>query len=182
MKSFHIETKNLILRSVRPSDIEGMFRLDSDPIVHKYLGNTPRTTIEDSEKDINYIIKQYKTNGIGRWAVIEKSSGDFIGWSGLKYNNDVTYNNTTNFYDIGYRFIPKYWGKGYATESSIAALKYGFKELNLDLINGIAEVDNIASNKVLQKIGLRFVNTFKIENVDAHWYELKKEDYEQTVS
>lgn len=182
MNSFHLETKNLILRDVRPSDLEGMFRLDSNPIVHKYLGNNPRTTMEESEKDINYIIQQYKSNGIGRWAAIEKSSGDFIGWSGLKLNNDITYNNKTNYFDVGYRFIPKYWGNGYATESSIAALEYGFKVLNLKLITGIAEVDNIASNRVLQKIGLQFVNTFKIENVDAHWYELKKEDYEQTVS
>ena len=180
--TFHLETKRLILRDIRPTDLEAMFRLDSDPIVHRYLGKKPRTTQEESKKDIAYIIDQYHNNGIGRWAAIEKSSGDFMGWSGLKLNNDLTYNDITNFYDVGYRFIPKYWGKGYATESALASLEYGFNTMNLKCINGIAEVDNIASNRVLQKIGLKFINTFNIDTVQAHWYELKKDDYAKTLS
>lgn len=182
MSIFQIETKHLILRHLKPSDVEGMFELDSNPIVHKYLGNNPVTTIEQSKKDIEFNLKQHKERGIARWATIEKSSGDFIGWSGLRLNSDLTYNNKTNFYDVGYRFIPRYWGKGYATESSIAALDYGFNTMNLELINGISEIENIASSKVLQKIGLRFINKFKIDAIEAYWYELKKEDYAKTMS
>jgi ribosomal-protein-alanine N-acetyltransferase len=105
-------------------------------------------------------------------------------WSGLKLNLDKKeeLNGKRNFYDIGYRFIPRFWGKGYATESALAVLDYGFNELNIKTIFGAAEIDNIASNKVLQKIGLRFINEFHFENGIANWYELKKEDYEQTMS
>jgi ribosomal-protein-alanine N-acetyltransferase len=182
VNTFKIETKNLILRHLTLNDLEDMFELDSSPIVHKYLGNKPVTSIEQSKKGIEFNIQQHIDRGIARWANIEKSSGDFIGWSGLRLNSDLTYNNKTNFYDVGYRFIPRYWGKGYATESSIAALDYGFNTMNLKLINGISEIENIASNKVLQKIGLQFVNTFKIDSVEAHWYELKKENYAKTMS
>ncbi len=108
MKTFHFETKNLILREVRPTDLEGMFRLDSDPLVHKYLGKKHRTSIEESKKDIHYITQQYEKNGIGRWAAIEKSSGDFIGWSGLRLNSDLTFNDKTNFYEMENDFKPFY--------------------------------------------------------------------------
>ena len=182
MANFYIETRHLILRNLEPSDLKGMFRLDSDPLVHTYLGNKPVKTLTESEDIIKAIVKQYHTIGIGRWAAIEKSSGDFIGWSGLRFNNDLTYNDTTNFYDVGYRFIPKYWGKGYATESAVAALDYGFNQMNLETINGIAEIGNLASNRVLQKIGLQFINTFNIDDKKAHWYQLKKDEYAKAVS
>ena len=181
MNTFQIETKHLILRHLKPSDLEGMFELDSNPIVHKYLGNKPNTSIEQSKKDIEFNILQHKERGIARWAAIEKSSGDFIGWSGLRLNSDLTYNNKTNFYDVGYRFIPRYWGKGYATESSIAAIDYFFNVMKKDVLCGISETKNIASGKVLQKIGLQFINDFKIDDVDAKWYELKKENYAKTM-
>ena len=183
MKIF-AETERLILREIMHSDLDGLFELDSDPLVVKYLDMAPLKTKEEAEKSIDYILKQYRERGIGRWAVIEKASGEFIGWSGLKLNQgeNETLNGKYNFYDIGYRFIPRYWGKGYATESALVALDYGFKEMNYDTITGIALIGNIASNKVLQKIGLIHIEDFKYKNTQACWYELNKEDYEQTMS
>jgi len=180
----YAETKHLILREVLSMDTDGMFELDSDPLVHEYLGNKPITTKEEASKNIEFIRDQYVERGVGRWAAIEKSSGDFIGWSGIKLNTGEkdALNGFQNFFDIGYRFIPRYWGKGYATESSLVALDYGFKELKIDTIYGAALVDNIGSNKVLQKIGLKFVNTFEFEDGFAHWYELKNADYAKKMS
>lgn len=182
MNSFTIETERLILRHLQLTDIDGMFELDSDPLVHRYLGNKPNSNREQSLNDIAFNILQHKERGIARWAAIEKTSGNFIGWSGLRLNNDLTYNNKTNFYDIGYRFIPRYWGKGYATESAIVALDYFFNTLKKEVIYGIAETQNIASNRVLRKIGLQFVNDFTIEGKQAKWYQLNNEDYEKRMS
>ena len=178
MKIF-AETERLILREILPTDIDGMFELDSDPIVHKYLGNKPVKTIEEIEKVIQFIRQQYDKRGIGRWAAIEKSSGDFIGWSGLKLNQGEreALNGRLSFFDVGYRFIPRYWGKGYATESALVALDYGFKVKQYKTIAGIALIDNIASNKVLQKIGLNYIEDFVCEEGKASWYELNLEDY-----
>ena len=178
------ETERLVLREIVPDDVNGIFELDSNPLVHKYLGNNPIKTKTKAEEIIKFIRQQYKELGIGRWACIEKSSGDFIGWSGLKLNTGEkeALNGKTEFYDIGFRLIPKYWGKGYATESAKAAMHYGFTTMNLPTIVGAAEVENKASNIVLQKIGLKFVNQFLYEEVPCNWYELKNEDYAKTMS
>jgi len=177
---FYIETERLILREVIEQDVDGMFELDSNPIVHQYLGKKPITTKQQAKNVVKFIRQQYEERGIGRFATIEKASGEFIGWSGLKLNvgKKEELNGKQNFYDIGYRFMPRYWNKGYATESSIAILDFGFKTLKLKKIVGAAEIENIASNKILLKIGLQFINEFDFENAKVNWYELKKENYE----
>ena len=149
---YYIETERLILRDILTTDLERMFELDADPKVHLYLGNNPNTKKEDAAKSIAYIQQQYETHKIGRWAVIEKSSGAFIGWSGLKLNTETEINGNSNFYDVGYRFIPKYWGKGYATETAIAALNYGFNTMKLETIVGIAELNETLGSPEIQKI------------------------------
>jgi len=181
---FLIETDRLILRAVNNGDLEGMFELDSDPKVHKYLGNKPISSRKQAQFYIDSIKSQYIERGIGRFAAIEKSTGDFIGWSGLKFNtgDQETLGNKRDFYDIGYRLIPRYWNKGFAVESSIALLNYGFKDLNIKTIVGAAQIENIASNKVLQKIGLKYVEAFSYEDVMINWYVLKQKDYEKTMS
>ena len=177
---YHLETDRLTIREIRDTDLEGIFELDSNTEVHKYLGNNPIKTQEEAKKIIKFIRNQYIERGIGRFAVIEKKSDEFIGWSGFKLNKGEkeTLNGFDNFIDIGYRLIPKYWKKGYGLEAAIACLEFGFKTLNYDIIYGAADVKNLGSNKILQKIGLQFVNEFNYDNTALNWYQLKKENYE----
>jgi len=172
---FHIETDRLVLRDIQPSDVDGMFELDSDPEVHKYLGNQPFKNKRQSEEIINSIIKQYDEFGIGRWAIVNKQTNEFMGWSGLKLNT-VTLNSHANFIDVGYRIIKRFWGKGFATESSIVALDYGFNTLKLETIYGITEKGNEASHRVLLKVGLTHVEDFYDDKskMDLRWYTISK--------
>jgi ribosomal-protein-alanine N-acetyltransferase len=146
----HIETERLIMRNLTEQDAQGLFELDSEPKVHTYLGNKPIKTLNEAEKIISFIKEQYTKNGIGRWAVIENKSGDFIGWSGFKLITNVI-NNRAQYYDLGYRFIKKSWGKGYATETAIASLDFGFNQLNQKEIYAMAHIENLASDRILQK-------------------------------
>jgi [ribosomal protein S5]-alanine N-acetyltransferase len=172
-----LETARLILREFQPDDAESMFELDSDPRVHTYLGNNPVTTLQQSKDVIAGILKQYTDNGIGRWAAIEKSSGNFIGWSGLKFITE-TENNHINFYDVGYRLMPKFWGKGYATESAKAALDYGFNAMKLSEIIGTAHEENKASRRALEKCGLTFVEKFYWKHIPCDWLKISKAEWE----
>jgi ribosomal-protein-alanine N-acetyltransferase len=60
---------------------------------------------------------------------------------------------------------PKYWGKGYASEAAFACLDFGFEQMNYDCIYGAADTKNRSSNKILQKIGLHFVNNFNYKDI-----------------
>ena len=174
---FYIETERLILRDLLETDVEDYFEMDSDPEVHRYLGNNPIKTREQALENINNIRKQYLENGIGRWATIEKSSGTCIGWSGLKFITE-DWNNHINFHDVGYRFMPRYWGKGYATESTKAALEYGFNTMGLTEIIGTANEDNKASRRALEKCGLTFIEQFMWKDIQCDWLKITKEDWE----
>jgi RimJ/RimL family protein N-acetyltransferase len=132
--------------------------------------------LEQALETINNIRRQYVELGIGRWAVIEKSSGNFIGWSGLKLVTEA-WNGHINFHDVGYRLIPKYWGKGYATESCKAALEFGFNTMNLSEIIGTANQENKASRTVLEKCGLTFVEQFMWKDIQCDWLKISKEDW-----
>lgn len=174
MKTF-IETPRLLLRPLTEEDIPGLYELDADPAVHQYLGNKPINTIQESEAILRHIQKQYQENGIGRWAVIDKATQDFIGWAGLKYEKNIR--TDLNYYDLGYRLRQKYWGKGIASEAAIEFLKYGFNYLNLNKICAAAHSENIASNKILKKIGFQFVEYFEYDGSVHHWYKMNREDF-----
>lgn len=169
-----IETKRLLLRPLEASDAPGMFALDSNPAVHEFLGKKPIQTIEQVQTNIAAVQEQYVRHGIGRWAIIDKATNDFIGWSGLKYEPNVR---PFAYYDLGYRLREEYWGRGIATESAIPFLQYGFEELGLDVLHAGADVQNSASNRVLQKLGFRLVETFEYDGQPHYWYELTKADW-----
>lgn len=124
--------------------------------------------------DIEFIRKQYITNGIGRWAVTLKSTGEFLGWSGLKLITEPI-NSHINYYDVGYRFIKEYWGKGYATESAKAAIDFGFEVLKAPEIIGIADIKNLESIRVLEKLGLKKITIFDYDGAPHHWMSIKNE-------
>jgi ribosomal-protein-alanine N-acetyltransferase len=170
----HIQTERLILRELLPEDETGMFELDSSAEVHRYLGNQPFTRIEESREIIHFIRKQYQEWGIGRWAVENKESGEFMGWAGLKFVRDLT-NNHIHYYDIGYRFIPRFWGKGFATEVAKACVNYGFEHLNVKEIFAMADINNAASLRVLEKSGLQFVENFDFMGDEHAWYKISSE-------
>lgn len=175
----HIETDRLYIRDFIDDDLHGMFKMDSDPKVHNFLGNKPISSLQEAKKNIEAIKLQYLENGIGRWAVVEKESGAFIGWSGFKLITDVV-NEKTDYYDLGYRFIRTFWGKGYASEAAVASLNHGFDKLGFEEIVGIADVDHLASNAILRKVGLIKRNEFEYEGTLHNFYSLTMEEFIKT--
>ena len=164
-----IETERFIIRPLQDGDAAGMFAMDSDPEVHRYVGGKPVETIEQTKAVIAFVRSQYAEYGIGRWAVIEKATGEFAGWTGFKYYN-AEVNGHINHYDFGYRFAQRCWGKGYATESGRAALQYGLQTLQLRNVYAMTDVDNAASRRILEKLGFRFDGIFAY-NAQPDWRE-----------
>lgn len=168
-----VETERLILREIVAEDENALFEVDSNPQVNTYLGNNPVKNIEQIRGVIQFIRQQYIDNGIGRWAMIEKKSNKFIGWSGLKLVKELT-NNHINYYDLGYRLNQNYWGMGYATESAMACVDYGFKQLKQKEIFAMAHFENKASRHVIEKSGLKYIETFNENNIPHDWFKIEK--------
>jgi ribosomal-protein-alanine N-acetyltransferase len=145
-----IETKRTYLRQWEREDLETYYKIISDPLVLKYLP-IDYITYEQVRDKIEARIEQHDKYGFCMWAVIFKENNELIGHSGLQYIRD------TQDIEVGYAFSPKYWGMGLATETAMAALEYGFNELKINTIVGLAVPENKASRSVLEKIGLKFV-------------------------
>jgi ribosomal-protein-alanine N-acetyltransferase len=162
-----LETSRLILRELDSKDAKNFYDLNSNPNVIKYTGNSAFKNVEEAKEFLeNYT--DYKFNGYGRWAVILKTTDKFIGWCGLKF--DELENET----DIGFRFFEEEWNKGYATESAIACIHYGFEKLKLKRIIGRAMKENVGSIKVLEKIGLEYEKNAVLAGKDAVIYKIEK--------
>ena len=162
-----IETNRCYLRELNSSDAENFFALNSDKKVIKYTGDKSFETIE-AARDFLLKYNQYKEFGYGRWAVINKENNDFLGWCGLKFSADLKET------DIGFRFFRKHWNKGYATETAKACLEYGFNTLKLEKIVGRAMEENIGSIKVLEKIGMQFVDIINFEEHKGVLFKIEK--------
>jgi ribosomal-protein-alanine N-acetyltransferase len=169
-----LETERLLMRAMKHQDAEALFEMDCNPNVHKYLWNKPLTKVEEVHDYIEKVNQQYLDHKIGRFVVVEKESMQLIGWAGIKFNTEMV-NKKINFYDIGYRLNENFWGKGYATEASFAWLKYGFEEMKITLMEAAAHHENIASNKILQIIGMKNTEQYLEDGTLWNWYEMSYE-------
>jgi len=170
MSTIIIETNRLILKEFSFEDAESMYALNLDSEVLKFTGDKPFKSVDEAFNFIkNY--RDYSKNGFGRWSVFLKENGSYIGWCGLKLNEE-------NRVDVGFRFAKQYWSKGYATESAKACLDYGFNQLHIEEIIGRADTDNKASVKVLVKINMLFWKSGNFEGVkNASFFKLTKKQF-----
>ena len=158
----------MILRELSVDDAENFYALNLNPNVVKYTGDPPFQSISEAEEFLkNY--NPYAAYGYGRWAVIEKETGKFIGWCGLKFDGKET--------DIGFRFFEEHWGIGFATESAKACLAFGFTKLKLEEIIGRAMHENLASIKVLEKIGMKFESEMECALHPGVLYRITKTEF-----
>ena len=156
-----IETPHLILRPFTIDDAEAYWPLLNLPDVLRYTGEDPKPSLDDvREILLTRPLRDYEVHGYGRMACIEKGSERLIGFSGLKYLDE--FGET----DVGYRFLPECWGKGYATESGMALMQQGREECGLQRFMGLVQPANGASARVLEKLGMVFQHTFDPE--DGH--------------
>lgn len=167
------ETKRFVLREVELTDVDGFYELDSDPEVHRYLGNEPVSDKHKLMEVIQFIRQQYIDNGVGRWAIQDKKTNEFVGWAGLKLERNRI-NDHENYYDLGYRIKRKYWGQGVATETSKAIVQYGFEQLQLEDIFAIVHKDNLASQVVLNKLNFVVDGLFECDGEPHLWCRLKR--------
>jgi len=157
------DTDRLVIRQIQANDKEELFLLDSDPAVMKYitLGETSSREQVDLYLAKMLNLSEKHQNELGFWAAIEKSTNQFMGW--FHFRPDKKQPDETKVIELGYRLKKQFWGQGFATEGSKFFLDYGFTQLEVDEVFAITMKENLASQNVMKKIGMRFDDEFKDE-------------------
>nr|WP_207944658.1 GNAT family N-acetyltransferase [Actinomadura rubrisoli] len=180
MKVF-LETERLVLRWFTEADVDELVLLDSDPQVMRFLTGEPTPRLEIEEEVLPRILRDYDRGPAGRWAALERSTGEFVGWLALQPPEDGSVVDV----ELGYRLKASVWGRGYATEGARALIRKGFTELGVERVWAQTMAVNLASRRVLEKAGLRYVRTFHLHFDDPlpgteHGeveYELRRTDW-----
>jgi RimJ/RimL family protein N-acetyltransferase len=164
----HLETERLILRRVTPTDLDDLVALDGDPEVMRYLSGgppTPRAAIEH-EYLPHWLAYYERGDEFGFWIVVEKASGDFLGWVHFRPPVDAAPDDV----ELGYRLRRSAWGRGYATEASRALIDKGFAEQGVRRVFATTYEDNLGSRRVMEKVGMSLVRSFRptAEELAAH--------------
>ena len=163
------ETERLRVRQYIKEDKDHFFSLSGDPEVMRYI--RPTSTREQSDKFLGENIAFYKEFPTrGRWAVEDKVNGKFIGSFAI-----IPLPSRPKDLQLGYSLLPENWGKGYATELTVAGLKYFFANEDFPEIFGVTEMANTPSQKVLLKAGFKSQGTFVEEGKELALFRYERQ-------
>jgi ribosomal-protein-alanine N-acetyltransferase len=152
-------------------DLDELYRIYSHPDLSKYIQNDKPLTWKQTKAAIKSMAENWEKYHFGVWAVIYKEHDKLIGHCGLKFLE-----NTLEI-QIGYLLLKSYWGRGLGTEAASAVLKYGFDVANLPQIVAVAKPENIASRRVLEKVGLKYEKDAYFYENNVVYYSLSREFY-----
>ncbi|MCK4449041.1 MAG: GNAT family N-acetyltransferase [Anaerolineae bacterium] len=167
-----ITTSHLILRAFTEADIEPLHRILGDRDVLRYFPNPNLPSRDKVEKMISSRLKHWEEHGYGWWAVEPRSKRELIGWSGLQFLPE------TEEVEVAYLLGKAYWGKGLATEAAQACLQYGFENVEVESIVAIVHPENLASQRVIEKLGMLFVDQAHYFGMDCYRYSIERSSFD----
>lgn len=183
VKEMRIETDRLIIRPYIEDDLLESFQLMQSKELFKYL-DMDVMTFEEYKGLFTWLISSYENHYDGNFkysfAIFLKETGTFIGWCGVGDSDCYDYYPDKEIY---YLIGQEYWKNGYATEAMTSLIDYCFNKMNLKRLIAFARPENMASNKVIQKLGFKFQHfvtglpeKLAFYNGDPY-YSLTKEEY-----
>lgn len=153
------ETERLIIKPVELRDAPFFLELYNTPNFIEFIGDKNLKTVSEVEKDMeNRYFSHYKKHGFGNFSITLKESGQLIGAISLVVREE------TPAPDIGFSFLPEFQGKGYGYEAAQKILRAGFEDFSLNKISAMTTKENTASQKLIEKLGLKFQKIVRIPN------------------
>lgn len=154
-----LETERLILRPWSLNDAEECFTVRGDAEVMRYIGTgEPNKDVEQTRVWLARMIAHQAQHGFCFWAVVDKRSAQVIGCCGIGYQRDGGLP-----VEFGYNLARSAWGRGLATEAAAAALHYAFENFDLPELAATVDSRNVASQRVLEKIGFVYQRTAQLD-------------------
>jgi ribosomal-protein-alanine N-acetyltransferase len=172
------ETERLLLRKMVLNDAGDLFEYASDEKVAEFVLWERHLSIEDSKRYLCYMIEKYDNQDVSEWGMVHKQSGKFIGTCGYMW-----WNTLHRRAEIGYALSRKYWNRGLMTEAVREVVTFGFEKMKLNRIEVRCMLANIASEKVLKKVGMKCEGIMKKQAFakgsfhDLKMYAILREEY-----
>lgn len=166
-----LTTDRLILRPFTPDDAPALHHLVAAPGVMQYFPTPEPPDLARVERLIARQSAEWEERGYAWWAVTLPGTGTLLGWCGLQYLPD------TDETEVGYLLGREYWGHGYATESARASVAFGFERFDFVEIIGITHPENVASQNVLKKCGMRFTAATRYFNMDCFRFAVDRSEW-----
>jgi ribosomal-protein-alanine N-acetyltransferase len=173
MRTPHLATARLHLQPFNVDDVDALHQIWTDPEVRRYLWDDKIIARETAEEVVRASLASFREHHFGFWTLrFPQDEATVIGFCGLRF-----FDNPPEI-EIMYGVTPTYWGKGLATEAARAVLRYGFEELRLPKIWGGADAPNVASLRVLEKLGMTYEKTLPMPLGEGPYYSLTCEIFQ----
>lgn len=168
-----LETERLSIRKFTPADLDALIEMRSDEPVIKYLGGRRLQNPQALEKRLEFYLDCYEKYGYGVCAMHFKATGELCGWSGLQPLED------TGATEIGYGLTTRFWRRNLGYECAKAWLEYGFNVANLEKIVAVAQPENTASWRIMEKLGMTYKKTELHYDLECVFYAISKAEFDK---
>jgi ribosomal-protein-alanine N-acetyltransferase len=146
-----ISTPRLLLRALRPADLDDLYAYASDPEIDRYTPWRRYQSLSDAQADLDSFLAEYERDGLGAWGIEQRASGRLIGIINLSPPHP-----RNRRVEMGFTIARADWGQGYATEAAQALVAFAFERLDLVRVEAVCLPANRASARVLTKIGMHY--------------------------
>ena len=168
-----ITTQRLVLRAFTEEDVEPLYHILRGKDVLRYFPPMDPLPRDRVQKMVLRLLKHWEARGYGLWAVTSRATGTLMGRCGLQWLPD------TEEVEVDFILGQAFWGQGFATEAARASLRYGFEELELERVVGIVHVENIASRRVMEKLGMTMVEQREFFSIPCYRYAVDRSAYDR---
>jgi ribosomal-protein-alanine N-acetyltransferase len=164
-----LTSRRLELDPIGEADVDVMHALWTDPDVRRYLWDDVVISRERAATVVAASAADFRTHRFGLWAARLKGCGDVSGFCGLRSPPDLP--------ELLYGFRREYWRRGYATEAAEGVLAYAFDALRIRAVGAATDAPNLASIRVLERLGMRVVKRELLNGLDPLFYALTREEF-----
>jgi len=161
-----IETQRLLLRRLEANDFAAFHEILGDPRVGKWLGRSSGFTLADSKNLWDNIDLSWEEEGFGPWGVILKAEEKLVGYCGLHFSDEYSE------IELRYALHAEYWNQGYTFEAAQKALELGFDVFQFPTIISYTLPENIASRRIMEKLGMKQEKEFEHKGLKHVWYRV----------
>jgi [ribosomal protein S5]-alanine N-acetyltransferase len=158
------ESSRLVLRQFTLDDLEPLAAMHSDTEVCRFIGGVK--TLQQSRENLEQWIAEYQKYGVSKWAVVLRSTEEFIGRCGMTLEQIEG----VAEWELGWTFARRFWGKGYATEAALAAMNYWFRVLQKPRLTSLVHPLNVASVRVATRLGMTLDRTVQWHGSETNLY------------